>query len=53
MIITEDTISYGYHTANLTSEPYSLQEGVRIDGRIIEMYEIVFNACYLSCLIQC
>ena len=43
---------YGYYIVKFTSDPYTFQDNVIIYRRIITIGEQVYNACYLSCLIQ-
>ena len=42
----------GYYIVNFTSDPYTLQEDVSLDGIIIAIVAQAFNACYLSHLRQ-
>ena len=49
---TDDPKEDGYYIVEFTSDPYTFQDNVIIDGRIITIGEQVANACYLSLLIQ-
>ena len=49
---TDDKKQDGYYIVKFTSDPYTFQDNVIIYRRIITIGEQVYNACYLSCLIQ-
>ena len=52
VVIADDPKQYGYDIVNFTSNPYTIKEGVIIDGIIIKMGEQAVNSCYPCHLIQ-